>query len=203
MGSVASLAGVSTRYAGWFYPWVVAGAVLCALWFAFSRGELVLGGEDEEPAYSRGAWFSMLLRRGHGHRPGVLGRGGADLALREPPPGVTARSPEAVGAAMRYSFSGAFRGSRAIDCSVAVDAWKRGSARAPECSTARSPPARARSSTARQIGACSTGDQPQDDRRQPARTGTSPKTTVGRDRPVPRSATATGSMRTSVRLSSA
>ena len=96
---------------------VVAGAVLCALWFAFSRcGELVLGGGDE-PAYPRGAWFDAL-RRGHGHRPGVLGRGGADLALREPATGrVTARSPEAVGAAMRYSFSGAFRGSRAIDCS--------------------------------------------------------------------------------------
>lgn len=119
MGSVASLAlALSTRYAGWFYLWVVAGAVLCALWFAFSRcGERVLGGEDEEPAYSRGAWFSMLFAAGMGI--GLVFWGAAEPISHyaSPPPGVTARSPEAVGAAMRYSFSGAFRGSRAIDCS--------------------------------------------------------------------------------------
>ena len=106
MAGVASAAlGLTTKYAGWFYLWVVAGAVLFSLFVAFSRyGDLVLGDDDEEPAYSRGAWFSMLFAAGMGI--GLVFWGAAEPISHygSPPPGVTAGTPEAAAAAMRYSF---------------------------------------------------------------------------------------------------
>ncbi|MEG0820917.1 MAG: BCCT family transporter [Burkholderiaceae bacterium] len=102
--SQAALAA-TTKYAGWWYLWVVAAAVAFALFLAFSRyGSLVLGDEDEEPAYSRGAWFSMLFAAGMGI--GLVFWGAAEPIshFASPPPGVAPLTPDAANAAMRYSF---------------------------------------------------------------------------------------------------
>ena len=52
---------IITRNFGWLYLWVVLGLVLLAVVLAFSRyGDLKLGGEDEEPQFSIGAWFARI-----------------------------------------------------------------------------------------------------------------------------------------------
>lgn len=94
-----------TRNFGWFYLWVVLGLVVLAFFLAFSRyGDLKLGDEDEEPEFSLGAWFSMLFAAG-------MGIGLVFWGVAEPvshyvtaPPGITAGTPEAANAAMRYAF---------------------------------------------------------------------------------------------------
>ena len=99
-----ALAGI-TRYFGWFYLWVVLGLVVMAALLAFSRyGQLKLGGDDEEPEFSVGAWFSMLFAAG-------MGIGLVFWGVAEPlshytaaPPGIAAQTPEAANAAMRYTF---------------------------------------------------------------------------------------------------
>ncbi len=99
-----ALAGL-TRNFGWFYLWLVLGLVLMAVVLAFSRyGDLKLGGEDDEPEFSLGAWFSMLFAAGMGI--GLVFWGVAEPISHygEPPPGVAPRTPEAANAAMRYSF---------------------------------------------------------------------------------------------------
>ncbi|MGB7480628.1 MAG: BCCT family transporter [Burkholderiaceae bacterium] len=94
-----------TRHFGWLYLWTVLGLVLMALLLAFSRyGSLKLGGEDDEPEFSLGAWFAMLFAAGMGI--GLVFWGVAEPISHfiTPPPGITARTPEAANAAMRYSF---------------------------------------------------------------------------------------------------
>lgn len=99
-----ALAGI-TRHFGWFYLWVVLGLVFLAGLLAFSRyGQLKLGSEDEEPEFSVGAWFAMLFAAG-------MGIGLVFWGVAEPvshymtaPPGITAQTPEAANAAMRYTF---------------------------------------------------------------------------------------------------
>lgn len=60
----ATLASL-TRNSGWFYLWVVLALVLFAAYVAFSRyGSLKLGGEDDEPEFSIGSWFAMLVAAG-------------------------------------------------------------------------------------------------------------------------------------------
>lgn len=106
LGSVFDTAlAVITRDFGWFYLWVVLGLVVMALVLAFGRhGQLKLGGEDDEPAFSRGAWFSMLFAAGMGI--GLVFWGVAEPISHygAPPPGIAAGTPEAANAAMRYSF---------------------------------------------------------------------------------------------------
>ncbi len=106
LGATAKSAlAFTTRYAGWWYLWVVAAAVGFALFLAFSRyGNLVLGDEDEEPTYSRGAWFSMLFSAGMGI--GLVFWGAAEPIshFASPPPGVAPLTPEAANAAMLYAF---------------------------------------------------------------------------------------------------
>ncbi|MBQ5949723.1 BCCT family transporter [Massilia sp. ST3] len=100
----ATLAAL-TRNFGWFYLWVVLGLVLFAAFVAFSRyGKLKLGNEDDEPEFSAGSWFAMLFAAG-------MGIGLVFWGVAEPvshyvtaPPGVTAGTPEAANAAMRYVF---------------------------------------------------------------------------------------------------
>ena len=108
----ASLGGVFdtalaaiTRNFGWFYLWVVLGLVVLALVLAFSRyGDLKLGGEDDEPEFSIGAWFAMLFAAGMGI--GLVFWGVAEPISHygAPPPGIAVNTPEAANAAMRYSF---------------------------------------------------------------------------------------------------
>ena len=94
-----------TRNFGWFYLWVVLGLVVMALILAFSRyGDLKLGGEDDEPEFSIGAWFAMLFAAGMGI--GLVFWGVAEPVSHygAPPPGIAPNTPEAANAAMRYSF---------------------------------------------------------------------------------------------------
>ncbi|MBX3608805.1 MAG: BCCT family transporter [Hydrogenophaga sp.] len=96
---------VITRDFGWFYLWVVLGLVVMALVLAVSRyGDLKLGGEDEEPEFSLGAWFAMLFAAGMGI--GLVFWGVAEPISHygAPPPGIAPHTPEAAHAAMRYSF---------------------------------------------------------------------------------------------------
>jgi len=99
-----ALAAVSTHF-GWFYLWVVLGLVVMAVFLAVSRyGNLKLGGEDDEPEFSVGAWFAMLFAAGMGI--GLVFWGVAEPVFHygAPPPGVAPNTPEAANAAMRYSF---------------------------------------------------------------------------------------------------
>lgn len=100
----AALAAI-TRNFGWLYLWVVLGLVLLAAVLAFSRyGDLKLGGEDDEPEFSTGAWFSMLFAAGMGI--GLVFWGVAEPLSHyaDPPPGFVAGTPDAANAAMRYAF---------------------------------------------------------------------------------------------------
>ncbi|WP_119354985.1 BCCT family transporter [Azohydromonas sediminis] len=97
--------GSLTRNFGWLYLWVVLGLVIVALLLAFSRyGQLKLGGEDDEPEFSIGAWFAMLFAAGMGI--GLVFWGVAEPISHyvTPPPGVPPRTPEAANTAMRYAF---------------------------------------------------------------------------------------------------
>lgn len=106
LGAVFDTAlAVITRNFGWFYLWVVLGLVVMALILAFSRyGDLKLGGEDDEPEFSIGAWFAMLFAAGMGI--GLVFWGVAEPVSHygAPPPGIAPNTPEAANAAMRYSF---------------------------------------------------------------------------------------------------
>ncbi len=94
-----------TRNFGWLYLWVVLGLVLLAGLLAFSRyGGLKLGAEDDEPEFSLGAWFAMLFAAGMGIGLVFWGVAEPISHFGAPPPGITAGTPEAANAAMRYSF---------------------------------------------------------------------------------------------------
>jgi choline/glycine/proline betaine transport protein len=55
------------RYASWYYVLVVAIVLLSILFFSFSRyGDIKLGPDHAEPAYSGVSWFSMLFAAGMG-----------------------------------------------------------------------------------------------------------------------------------------
>ena len=98
------LAMISHNF-GWLYLWVVLGLVICAGILVFSRyGGLRLGGEDEEPEFKLGSWFAMLFAAGMGI--GLVFWGVAEPVSHygTPPPGITAGTPEAANAAMRYAF---------------------------------------------------------------------------------------------------
>ena len=95
----------TTRSFGWFYLWVVLGVVVFCLFLAMSRyGNMRLGGEDEEPEFSRPAWFAMLFAAGMGI--GLVFWGAAEPLshYRSPPPGIVPMSAEAAYASMVYSF---------------------------------------------------------------------------------------------------
>ena len=106
LGSVFDTALTAiTRDFGWLYLWVVLGLVIMAVVLAFSRyGDLKLGGEDDEPEFSIGAWFAMLFAAGMGI--GLVFWGVAEPISHygAPPPGIAPNTPEAATAAMRYSF---------------------------------------------------------------------------------------------------
>ena len=99
-----ALAFITVNF-GWLYLWVVHGLVVVCGILAVSRyGDLRLGGEDDEPEFSIGAWFAMLFAAGMGI--GLVFWGVAEPISHygTPPPGIAANTPEAAAAAMRYSF---------------------------------------------------------------------------------------------------
>ncbi len=95
----------TARNFGWLYLWVVLALVIFALFLAVSRyGDLKLGNEDDEPAFSLHSWFAMLFAAGMGI--GLVFWGVAEPVSHyvTPPPGLIPGTPEAANAAMRYSF---------------------------------------------------------------------------------------------------
>lgn len=51
----------------WYYVLLVAAFVAFALWMGLGRyGHIRLGNDDDEPEFSRGAWFAMLFAAGMG-----------------------------------------------------------------------------------------------------------------------------------------
>ncbi|MBU0602881.1 MAG: BCCT family transporter [Gammaproteobacteria bacterium] len=96
---------VITKNFGWFYLWVVLALVVLALLLAISRyGDLKLGGEDDKPEFSLGAWFAMLFAAGMGIGLVFWGVAEPISHFGAPPPGITPGTPEAANTAMRYAF---------------------------------------------------------------------------------------------------
>lgn len=84
---------------------MVLGLVIVAALLAFSRyGDLKLGDEDEEPEFSVASWFAMLFAAGISIGLVFWGWLNPSPITCAPPPGITANTPEAANAAMRYSF---------------------------------------------------------------------------------------------------
>lgn len=101
----AAVLGATTRHLGWFYLVATFAFLLFALLIAFSRyGTIRLGDDDEEPEYSNMSWFAMLFSAGMGI--GLVFWGVAEPLSHylDPPPGVTAGTPDAARAALRFSF---------------------------------------------------------------------------------------------------
>lgn len=95
----------TTSLFGWLYLLGMFGFLLFSLYMAFSRfGAIRLGGEDAEPEFSRSGWFAMLFAAGMGI--GLVFWGAAEPVshLADPPLGLTASTPEAARAALRFSF---------------------------------------------------------------------------------------------------
>jgi glycine betaine transporter len=105
-GAAANAAlAFSTQKFSWFYLWAVFAMVVASLVLAFGRyGSIRLGDDDEEPAFSRMSWFSMLFAAGMGI--GLVFWGVAEPLSHyvTPPPGIAPKTPEAANAAMRYAF---------------------------------------------------------------------------------------------------
>ncbi len=90
---------------GWLYLIAMFCFFIFSVYLAFGRfGVIRLGGPDAEPEYSRSGWFAMLFAAGMGI--GLVFWGAAEPVshFASPPGGLTAQTPEAARAALRYSF---------------------------------------------------------------------------------------------------
>jgi choline/glycine/proline betaine transport protein len=89
---------------GWFYIASVATFLVFVLWLLVSRyGQVRLGKDDEEPAYSYFTWFSMLFSAGMGI--GLLFYGVAEPVLHfAQPPRASPETVEAARDAIRITF---------------------------------------------------------------------------------------------------
>ncbi|MBT0994099.1 BCCT family transporter [Cellulomonas sp. DKR-3] len=90
---------------GWYYVLVVAAFVVFALWMGVSRfGDIMLGQDDDTPAYSMGSWFSMLFAAGMGI--GLVFWGVAEPLSHyaQPKPGVTGAPDQLADAAMAQTY---------------------------------------------------------------------------------------------------
>ncbi len=99
------LQALTLGWAGWLYLVIVFAVLVFLLWVGLGRlGTLRIGGEDAEPHFSAGSWFAMLFSAGMGI--GLVFWGAAEPLSHflAPPEGLTAATPEAAAAAMRYSF---------------------------------------------------------------------------------------------------
>lgn len=94
------------NYFGWYYVAVVAFFLAFALYLGFSRmGDIKLGDDDEEPAYSFTTWFAFLFAAGMGI--GLVFYGATEPLMHyvDPRPGVGGGSDQEVAqAAMSQAF---------------------------------------------------------------------------------------------------
>ena len=93
---------------GWYYVLLTTGFVVFSVWIAFGRrGDVVLGKDDETPAYSMRNWFAMLFAAGMGI--GLVFWGVAEPLshMASPPPDVAGGTEEAIAqAAMNRRIAG-------------------------------------------------------------------------------------------------
>jgi choline/glycine/proline betaine transport protein len=90
---------------GWYYVLLVAAFVVLALWMGVSRfGDIVLGKDDDEPAFRLPVWFSMLFATGMGI--GLVYWGVAEPLTHyvSPKPGLTGSDASLAQAAMGQSY---------------------------------------------------------------------------------------------------
>ncbi|WP_199711210.1 BCCT family transporter [Tessaracoccus antarcticus] len=91
---------------GWYYVLLVTAFVFFSVWIAIGRrGDVVLGKDDETPAYSMRNWFAMLFAAGMGI--GLVFWGVAEPLshMATPPPDVAGGTQEAIAqAAMNRTF---------------------------------------------------------------------------------------------------
>ena len=106
--SLASSAEVARSFVvdrfGWFYLLTASGLLIAVVALAASRyGRIRLGGDEERPEYSTGAWFAMLFSAGMGI--GLVFWGAAEpVSHFLTPPTAEPGSTEAARDALRYSF---------------------------------------------------------------------------------------------------
>jgi len=99
-----SIQGGIVRYGSWYYVLVVAIVLLSVLFFAFSRfGDIKLGPDHSEPAYSAPSWFSMLFSAGMGIGLMFFGVSEPVMHFLEPPQGAPG-TVTAAREAMRLTF---------------------------------------------------------------------------------------------------
>jgi choline/glycine/proline betaine transport protein len=80
------------RYASWYYVLVVAIVLVSILLFSLSRfGDIKLGPDHAEPAYSGISWFSMLFAAGMGIGLMFFGVAEPVMHFLQPPHGWAAR----------------------------------------------------------------------------------------------------------------
>lgn len=92
------------KYASWYYVLVVAVILLSVTYLAFSRfGDIKLGPDHSEPAYSNTSWFAMLFSAGIGI--GLMFYGVAEPVMHfmQPPQGM-GQTVAAQGEALRLTF---------------------------------------------------------------------------------------------------
>ena len=102
---VQAILHVVVRSVGWLYLLIVFLTLVFLLYLAFGRfGNLRIGGEDAEPAFTRTSWLSMLFAAGMGI--GLVFWGAAEPLSHflTPPEGLDPQSLPAARAAMRYAF---------------------------------------------------------------------------------------------------
>jgi len=90
---------------GWYYVLLAAVFMIIALWMGLSRyGDIKLGGDDDEPEFSRGSWLSMLFAAGMGI--GLVFYGVAEPLSHyaSPRPGVTGTDDELAGQALSQTY---------------------------------------------------------------------------------------------------
>ncbi|WP_217701580.1 BCCT family transporter [Schaalia sp. Marseille-Q2122] len=76
---------------GWYYSLIVVGFVIYVIVIATSRyGDITLGADDDEPAYSRASWFAMLFAAGMGIGLVFFGVSEPLSHYVSPPPGTSA-----------------------------------------------------------------------------------------------------------------
>ena len=102
---VRGLLAATLQYTGWMYLVVVFFTLVFMLYLAFGRlGDLRIGGDDAEPAFSGASWLAMLFAAGMGI--GLVFWGAAEPVSHffKPPEGLEPGSVPAARAAMRYAF---------------------------------------------------------------------------------------------------
>ncbi len=93
-----------TTYFGWYYILIVFLFLLFVIWLYFSPyGSIKLGRDEDEPEFSKMAWFTMLFAAGMGMGLIFYGVGEPIMHYHEPPT-ADPRSEAALTDAMHYSF---------------------------------------------------------------------------------------------------